>query len=131
MGFNCRRAGEKKYGENKVVIVHIPHHRPLGVGASYRAVRDATPGQSARWAAGILQSSMVAQRLPRKLHIMPLCPIRKFFNYTFIAFVDASWSANEFQWLLGIEHKQLERETIETNERIEVEDLSLWRRLAQ
>lgn len=40
--------------------------------------------------AGILQNSMVAQCLPRKLHIMPPCPIIKLFNYTFIAFVVAS-----------------------------------------
>lgn len=54
--------------------------------------------------ASILQNSMVAQCLLRKLHIMLLCPIRKLFNYTFIAFVDGSFPENESQWLLGIEH---------------------------
>lgn len=48
---------------------------------------------------------MVAQRLLRKLHIMPLCPIRRFFNYTFIAFVEARLPENDSQLQLGIRHQ--------------------------
>lgn len=40
---------------------------------------------------------------------MLLCPIRTFFNYTFIAFVDASLPENESKWLMGIELEQMER----------------------
>lgn len=56
--------------------------------------------------ASILESSMAARHLLRKLHIMLLRPIRTFFNYTFIAFVDAGLSANESEWLMGTENQQ-------------------------
>lgn len=95
-GFNCFNIGERerKSGEiwrekKKDAIAHIPHPH-LGCHFILRNLRCNSRAQCLL-SASILQNSMVAQRLLRKLHIMPLCPIRTFFNYTFIAFVDAGF----------------------------------------
>lgn len=79
----------EKRKKKKDAIVHIPHPH-LGCHFILRNFRCNSRAQCLL-SASILQNSMVAQRLLRKLHIMPLCPIRTFFNYTFIAFVDASF----------------------------------------
>lgn len=42
---------------------------------------------------------------------MPLCPIRKLFNYTFIAFVDAGLPENDSQRRPGTERSKRERTT--------------------
>lgn len=46
--------------------------------------------------ASILLNSMVAQHLLRKLHIIPLCPIRIFFNYIFHCIC---WSELAWKWI--------------------------------
>lgn len=87
----------KNRENQKCVIAHSLYHPSLGLSIYTEELemrlQGATPTE---WEHIMKQHGGTA-----KLHIMPLPPLRKLFNYAFIAFVDENKSQQ-----LGIVHQQ-------------------------